>query len=146
MHAILSSFDKYDFYIVVFSVLATLGLVSWMKRGSQISNYDHFWQNLDKFMIVGLFLTSIFIVLHMTHHAADNSSMQSMWDIVKQLLSALLAILGAKAFQKRSSDGNGNGNGSTVTTGTVSSTTVVQQEIKPKDDAGAAATSDLKKE
>lgn len=97
MYKFFSLFDKGDVYVIVFAVV--LSLLIFKIRSQGPFNWDHFWQNLDKFLVTFLFLF-VFIV------CIKQSSQVWVQDIVKQLLSAVLALLGARAFQSRSADTN----------------------------------------
>ena len=103
-------FDKADLYIVVFAVLLTY-LIR-VRAGKDPLSWDHFWQNLDKFLVTFMFA---FVFITAVRQAGQ------IWiqDLVKQLLPAVLALLGARAFTSRAGD---NANGVTTSKTTTSST------------------------
>lgn len=109
--AFATSIDKYDGYIFIAAVLGTWLALKLHTKTSH-DTWDHFWQNLDKFLLTGLFLLSLVFSLVLVHHHADQPSLTWIEDITKQLLTAILTILGVKAFTERGKNGaNGNGNG-----------------------------------
>lgn len=99
-----SQFDKTDVYIIVITCLITWLIVKIRNNNRGPVSWDHFWQNLDKFLVTFMFIF-VFVV-------AVKSSQPWVQDLVKQLLPAVLALLGAtRAFQSRSGQGS-----STITT------------------------------
>ena len=95
----------------VAGVVIALRLRPKFPRDTDNVSWDHFWSNLDKFLAVFLFLVCTAITVHMLHHGADSTALSWIQGVVSQLLSALLALMGARAWSNRG-NGNGNGNGS----------------------------------
>ena len=107
-------FDKIDLYIVIFALLLTY-LIR-VRAGKDPLSWDHFWQNLDKFLVTFMF-GFVFIT------AVRQSGQIWIQDLVKQLLPAVLALLGARAFTARAGDNTNNGvtTSKTTTSSTVTS-------------------------
>src|ERR1039457_2607437 len=105
-------FDKVDLYLIVLALLITY-LIR-VRAGKDPISWDHFWQNLDKFLVVFMFAL-VFVT------AVRQSGQVWIQDLTKQLLPAVLALLGARAFAKRASDTNGD-NVPSVTVSSTSST------------------------
>lgn len=102
MSNFLATFDKTDIYSLFALIL--LAWITYNIRKVQAGwSWDHFWANLDKFVAIGLFLVTVGIAVHMMHHGSDTSSINWIEGIVSQLLSALLALMGARAWNNRSS-------------------------------------------
>ena len=113
LSAFLASFDKYDVYVIVFTLLAT-GLIYYTARATTTTlNWDHFWQNFDKILAVSLFAGTLILLMHMIHHKVDDASKQWMENLVGQIWSSIAILLGVAKALGRSSDKNGNGNGNT---------------------------------
>src|SRR5208337_2872680 len=108
MHNFLATLDKTDIYIALVCILATVWFVR-LRSGWKPMSWDHFWQNIDKFLATGLFLLTMLVGVHMVHHSADTASLAWIQDINKQLLSAVLTLLAARAMSNRAPT-NGNGN------------------------------------
>jgi len=100
MHNFLATLDKTDIYIALVCVLATVWFVR-LRSGWKPMSWDHFWQNIDKFLATVLFLLTMLVGVHMVHHNADASSLGWIQDINKQLLSAVLTLLAARAMGSR---------------------------------------------
>ena len=110
MEHLITSFDKYDLFLVIATAIIVT-IISYMRKATTLS-WDHFWQNLDKFLLVALFILCLLIAVTMIHHKAEASSLSWIEDITKQLLSAILTLLGARALVGRAQDRttkNGNG-------------------------------------
>jgi|SRR5208337_152966 len=100
MHNFLATLDKTDIYIALVCILATVWFVR-LRSGWKPMSWDHFWQNIDKFLATGLFLLTMLVGVHMVHHSADTASLAWIQDINKQLLSAVLTLLAARAMSSR---------------------------------------------
>lgn len=102
-----ANLDKWDLYVAGIAILATWWVVK--LKGKRCWNWDHFWQNLDKLILLFLFLVTILVVLHILHHGTvDNSMISWMENTSGQILSALLAVLGARALTRKT-DGSASG-------------------------------------
>lgn len=106
----IAGLDKTDLYVAVIAAFGALVLFRFNKQ-LQSGNYDHFWQNLDKFLLAGMAVLLLGLNLHMIHHGADLTSLGWIQNTTGQVLAAFLAVLGAKTLQSRAGT-NGNGNGS----------------------------------
>lgn len=111
MRAFLASLDKYDAYLLILVGLSTYLILKFQTRKDPL-NWDHFWQNFDKFLITFMFIF-VFVI------AVKQGGQIWIQDLVKQLLPAVLALLGARAFTNRAqtdrSTDNGNSNSITTT-------------------------------
>ena len=56
---------------------------------------EHFWQNFDKLLVTFLLIVAGAIAVHLIHIQADDAAMQWIRELSGQLVSALLALLGA---------------------------------------------------
>ena len=125
MASFFSAFDKSDLYVILLCTLFTVVAVILMRRPSQPGSWDHFWQNFDKILAVGLFGVGLLVLLHLIHHGSDQASVQWMENLVGQIWSSIAILLGVAKMLQRQADKNGNGNGNGHDTVTGSTTTTV---------------------
>ena len=71
-------------------------------------SYAAFWQNLDKFIAVFLFLVVMGWAIHMIHHGSDAASLQWIEGLVGQIWSSIAILLGvaklAQVMQSKPGD------------------------------------------
>jgi len=65
-----------------------------------VNTKDHFWQNLDKFILIFLFLVTLGVAVFMYRRGADTSAIQWIQGVVSQFLAALTAVLGSKQLSR----------------------------------------------
>ena len=73
---------------------------------------EHFWQNFDKLLVTLLVLIFAGVGVWLILHKADDAALQWIENLSGQLVSALLALLGANklaAVIKKPDPPNGNG-------------------------------------
>ena len=104
-----ANLDKTDVYTIVATALLTAIVVK-LRRNISHWNFDHFWQNLDKMILLFLFIICLAVAIHLMHHGNDGNMISWIENTSGQVLSALLAVLGARSLTRKG-DGNGNGNG-----------------------------------
>lgn len=128
----ISLFDKADVYVVLFVVCLVSGAALYIRSGRH-GSWDHFWQNFDKILAVGLFVFVLAVMLHILHHGGDQASLQWIENLTGQIWSSIAILLGVAKMLQRQADknGNGNGNGTEVSKAVTSTTTVEVKSQTP---------------
>lgn len=91
---------------------------------------DHFWANLDKFILLFLFIIVLGIAVVTFKRNDDLAATQWIEGVVSSVLTGLMALLGQKAFQRSGDNKNGNGNGGADVT--KKETTISTTSVTPK--------------
>ena len=104
----------YWLFVAAFVVILALELIIVFAMKQRFPSFqspvswDRFWQNLDKFLAIFLFLIVLSVAVHMLHHDANSSSITWIEGIVGQLMTAITTLLGISKFMQRTKDGNGS--------------------------------------
>lgn len=94
-------------YLVLIAVALAGALVGYVftRKRFPLTNppwtWERFWQHLDKFIAVFLFLGTLFAALHIMHDREDSPSVQWIQGIVGQLLSLLAGLMGGAAWAQK---------------------------------------------